>query len=927
MEGRRRKKKPLSRLAKTFLSYALIAALALPTQAAWADGQSLADGDAAGDGSLAVGEGSGAYAEGSIAIGRNAVAETDGEYALAVGYSANASGKNSVAIGYNSVASEAYTVSVGGNGTTRRIVNVAEGTADTDAATVGQLASLGSKVAGIVGAKIGYDGGSFSGAINIGGADYKTIELALNALYNGTAGSTGGAVGGDEIVIDPSNGAVTIAGGGNIQITRDAADSNKFTVSVSPTPTFTAVYTGSVSMSSDGINMDDKKITGLAEGEITAGSTDAVTGGQLYTTNENIKTVSDSLGESVSKALGGTSAFADGKVTAGIEVGGTTYDSVQEALNAVNTGGGTAAANAVQYDDDSKTSVTLNKSGDAVKLTNIADGKDDLDAVNKRQLDAVQGQVDVHKTTLEKHETTLNEHTVMIENHEEQFTTLQTVLGDTYSSPSFSSITVGNIYSDGTNINMGGGTITGLADGSIAPGSTDAVTGGQLYGLGESVSKALGGYGSAFADGEVKAEFTVGGQTYDSVQAALNAVSTGGGTAVGNAVQYDDDSKAIVTLKDKDGGAVKLTNLAEGEITAGSTDAVTGGQLYTTNENIKTVSDSLGESVSKALGGTSAFADGKVTAGIEVGGTTYDSVQEALNAVNTGGGTAAANAVQYDDDSKTSVTLNKSGDAVKLTNIADGKDDLDAVNKRQLDAVQGQVDVHKTTLEKHETTLNEHTVMIENHEEQFTTLQTVLGDTYSSPSFSSITVGNIYSDGTNINMGGGTITGLADGSIAPGSTDAVTGGQLWNAYKRMDDLNESINIVGAHAAALSGLHPIQYNPYEPTTLSAAVGTYRDEYAVAVGVFHYVRSNVLFNLGASICSDGDVMGRAGVSLAVGKGGRKKPELARDMVGMQQQMIAMQAMLEELKEENAKNKETIKKNEETIKELKEALGKKK
>lgn len=524
MEGRRRKKKPLSRLAKAFLSYALIAALALPPQAAWAE---ITEGIASGEGAIAIGEGSGAYAEGSIAIGRNAVAETDGEYALAVGYSAKASGKNSVAIGYNSVASEAYTVSVDGNGTTRRIVNVAEGTADTDAATVGQLASLGSKVAGIIGPDIGYDGGSFSGAIYIGGTAYTTIEEALNELYAGTAGTTGGAVG-EKIVIDPSNGKVTtIARGGNIQITQDSEDTNKFTIGVSPTPTFTAVYTGSVSMSSDGINMGGKKITGLAEGELGANSTEAVTGGQLY---------------------------------------------------------------------------------------------------------------------------------------------------------------------------------------------------------------------------------------------------------------------------------------------------------------------GLGESVSKALGGTSAFADGKIRAGIEVGGTTYASVQEALNAVNTGGGTAAGNAVQYDDDSKATVTLNKSGDAVKLTNIADG-------------------------------------------------------------------------------------------SIAPGSTDAVTGGQLWNAYKRMDDLNESINIVGAHAAALSGLHPIQYNPYEPTTLSAAVGTYRDEYAVAVGVFHYVRSNVLFNLGASICSDGDVMGRAGVSLAVGKGGRKKPELARDMVGMQQQMIAMQAMLEELKEENAKNKETIKKNEETIKELKEALGKKK
>ena len=121
-------------------------------------------------------------------------------------------------------------------------------------------------------------------------------------------------------------------------------------------------------------------------------------------------------------------------------------------------------------------------------------------------------------------------------------------------------------------------------------------------------------------------------------------------------------------------------------------------------------------------------------------------------------------------------------------------------------------------------------------------------------------------------------------------------------YRRMDDLREDVNIVGAHAAALSGLHPIQYNPYEPTTLSAAIGTYRDEYAVAVGVFHYVRENLMFNVGASLCSDGDLMGRAGVSLAVGRSTKRKPELARDMVGMQRQMYVMQAKLERLEAEN-------------------------
>ena len=153
------------------------------------------------------------------------------------------------------------------------------------------------------------------------------------------------------------------------------------------------------------------------------------------------------------------------------------------------------------------------------------------------------------------------------------------------------------------------------------------------------------------------------------------------------------------------------------------------------------------------------------------------------------------------------------------------------------------------------------------------------------------------------------LTNIADGGVYSGSTDTVTGNQLWNAYQRMDDLQESINIVGAHAAALSGLHPIQYDPDMPTTLSAAVGTYRDEYAVAVGVFHYARENVMFNLGASICSDGDLMGRAGVSFAVGKGGEKSKKRAKDAASMQKRMDEMEAMLTKLMEENEQNKQTI------------------
>ena len=194
------------------------------------------------------------------------------------------------------------------------------------------------------------------------------------------------------------------------------------------------------------------------------------------------------------------------------------------------------------------------------------------------------------------------------------------------------------------------------------------------------------------------------------------------------------------------------------------------------------------------------------------------------------------------------------------------------------------------------------------HDTEFRTLQDVLGSGYNNPNFNALTAQSLTMGGHTItatndgfDMGGARLSGIADGGVYRGSTDAVTGNQLWNAYQRMDDLQESINVVGAHAAALSGLHPIDYNPYEPTTLSAAIGTYRDEYAVAVGVFHYAKENVMFNLGASLCSDGDVMGRAGVSFTVGKSS-DKPKTPKNMNEVQAQLAQVQQALADLKAEN-------------------------
>ena len=191
------------------------------------------------------------------------------------------------------------------------------------------------------------------------------------------------------------------------------------------------------------------------------------------------------------------------------------------------------------------------------------------------------------------------------------------------------------------------------------------------------------------------------------------------------------------------------------------------------------------------------------------------------------------------------------------------------------------------------------------------------------PQFREIKVGAIDIKQNGIDMGGSPITGLANGGIYPGSTDAVNGDQLWNAYRRIDTINERVQIVGAHAAALGALHPVPYNPYEPTTFSAGFGMYRNERSVAIGVFHYVRENVLVNAGFSLNSDGDTMGRAGISFAIGKSGRKQPSMIKDVATMQEQITEMQKMLTELMDENDKNRETIKENRETIKTLKKAL----
>ena len=171
--------------------------------------------------------------------------------------------------------------------------------------------------------------------------------------------------------------------------------------------------------------------------------------------------------------------------------------------------------------------------------------------------------------------------------------------------------------------------------------------------------------------------------------------------------------------------------------------------------------------------------------------------------------------------------------------------------------------------------------------------------------------GEVVINNDGVSMGGNVISNVAPG-VAP--TDAATVGQLTestdNLYRAYSELSDEIEDLGAETAALAGLKPIQYDPLEPTQIMAAVGTYRGSGAIAVGIAHYMRENVMFHMGASYGGGSRrVLANAGVTFRVGA---KKTGIAdRYKAGpisavyvMQDEITALKAENEELKANNDK-----------------------
>lgn len=201
------------------------------------------------------------------------------------------------------------------------------------------------------------------------------------------------------------------------------------------------------------------------------------------------------------------------------------------------------------------------------------------------------------------------------------------------------------------------------------------------------------------------------------------------------------------------------------------------------------------------------------------------------------------------------------------------------------------------------------------------------------------TVSGTAPDGSSVSaldVGGSQITGVADGKVEKGSKDAVNGGQLAmrdaaiinnaNAINavagQVGELHRDINETGAMSAALAGLKPLQYDPLEPTQIMAGFGHYRDENAVALGVAHYTNESTMFHIGASV-GRGEHMYNAGVTWKVGSRSAEKAVPDKYRAGPISSVYVLQDEVRALQEENKALRDHAEKVEKDNREMKEKI----
>ncbi|EEO8366872.1 autotransporter adhesin SadA [Salmonella enterica subsp. enterica] len=678
--------------------------------------------DSSGAKSVALGYKSVASGATSSALGYQATAS--GDDSAAFGNGAQAIGTNSVALGAGSTALEDNSVAVGNSTTQRQITYVAKGDINansTDAVTGAQIYSLSQSVADRLGggASVNSDGTVNAPLYKVGTGIYNNVGSALSALNTSI-----------------TNTEASVAG-----LAEDALlwDGN--------TSAFSANHSGS-----------DSKITNLAAGTLAADSTDAVNGSQLFDTNAkvdqntaDITTNTDSINQNTTDIAANTASINQN--TTDIATNTTNINSLSNSVT-------TLTDDALLWDGSAST-FSANHSGSDSKITNLAAGTlaaDSTDAVNGSQLFATNENVSQNTTDIAANTDSINQNTTDIATNTTNINSLSnsvTTLTD--------DALLWDAASGAFNANHSGSDskITNLAAGTLAADSTDAVNGSQLFATNENVSQNTTDI-TANTDSINQNTTDIATNT-----TSINNLSNSVTTLTDDALLWDAASGAFNA--NRNGNASKIINVAAGDLSEDSTDAVNGSQLYETNQKVDQ--------------NTSAIAD-----------------------INTSITNLSSDNLSWNETTSSFSASHGSSTTNKITNVAAGElseESTDAVNGSQLFETNEKVDQNTTDIAANTTNITQNSTAIEN-------LNTSVSDI--NTSITGLTDNALLWDedigAFSANHGGSIskITNVAAGALSEDSTDAVNGSQLYETNQKVDqntsaiaDINTSITNLGTDA--------------------------------------------------------------------------------------------------------------------------------
>lgn len=570
--------------------------------------------------------------------------------------------------------------------------------------------------------------------------------------------------------------------------------------------------TNGPSITKTGIDAGSKKITNVADGDISPTSKDAINGSQL-----------------VSYVAANKTILKDGKNTT-VTGNGTKDDPYKVNVNDnLNLGekGTNGKDGSIGVNGTNGSSVTINGKDGSIGMVG-EDGKDGLTMKSAKGQDGVDG---------------ANGMTRIVYEDDGHVTHEVATLDDGLKF-------AGNTGSVAKKLNS---TMTIKGNGTKADTEYDAsniktvvdAQGDLVIGLDKNLKAdtvTVGGQGKDGADGINGAIGVKGADGKDGVTISSIGKDGTNGTDGHIGINGKDGASADIHV-------VKGANGVDGTDGYNGTDGIDRIVYEDHNENTQTVAT--------------------MNDGMKYGGDVGNVINKKLNGqVNVVGGITDSSKLSTEDNIG---VVSDGSDNLKVRLSKDLKG-LDSVTTKTVTADTGNI-----------TTVNASTVNV--------------GDTTITTGGMTIQNGSAGQDVTlnkdGLNNGGNKITNVAPGDISSTSTDAVNGSQLYGTETRINRLGNRINRVGAGAAALAGLHPLDFDPDDKWDFAAGYGNYKNANAVAIGAYYRPNEDTMFSVGGSF-SGGENMVNVGVSWKFGQ----KSHISRSRVSMAKDMLAMKNQIETL-----------------------------